>query len=55
MITPLAFIEAAQLTDDLQHIAHHLGVMKRDVEYYLRSFNYEEMVQMREKIGWGHP
>ena len=55
MITPRAFIEAAQITDDLHHIAHQLGVMTRDVEFYLRSFSYEEMVQMREKIGWGHP
>lgn len=55
MITDSAFIEAARITDELQGIAHHLGVMKRDVEFYLRSLSYAEMVAMRHKIGWGHP
>ncbi|WP_275779632.1 ImmA/IrrE family metallo-endopeptidase [Paenarthrobacter sp. Y-19] len=55
LISVDAFVAAAQIDDDLIGIAHRLFVLPRDVKYFVKSLSFEEMLELRKRIGWGTP
>lgn len=54
LIRTRAFIDAAQITDDLISIAHRLQVMPDDVKAWEKSLTLDELIHMRKEIN-GHP
>jgi IrrE N-terminal-like domain len=55
LISPDAFVGAAQIDDDLVSIAHRLFVLPRDVRNFVKSLTTDEMLMLRKRIGWGTP
>ena len=54
LIRPRAFIEAAQITDDLISIAHRLNVMPDDVRHFEQSLTMDELLYLRKEIDKAH-